>query len=149
MVEICLTSNDVILGVRGKGHPLHDFMRAGVPVALATDDEGVSRSDMTHEYLKGVEEQDLSYSELKRMARTSLQNAFIKGDSLWGDGKSFVPAKQCAGLQPAATPSAACQSMLNGSDKARLQWQLEQQFSEFEGREWPAVKSESSPAATR
>ena len=61
MVEICLTSNDVILGVRGKNHPLHDFMQAGVPVALATDDEGVSRSDMTHEYLKGVEEQGLSY----------------------------------------------------------------------------------------
>ena len=27
-------------------------MKAGVPVALATDDEGVSRSDMTHEYLR-------------------------------------------------------------------------------------------------
>ena len=41
MVEICLTSNDVILGVHGRNHPLHDFMRAGIPVALATDDEGV------------------------------------------------------------------------------------------------------------
>ena len=28
-------------------HPLSEYMRAGVPVALATDDEGVSRSDMT------------------------------------------------------------------------------------------------------
>ena len=149
MVEICLTSNDIILGVRGKNHPLHDFMRAGVPVALATDDEGVSRSDMTHEYLKGVEEQNLSYSELKRMARTSLEHAFIKGTSLWSDGQTFVPAKECAGLQKAITPTAACQSFLTGSDKARLQWQLEQQFREFEGREWLAIKSESSPAATR
>ena len=90
MVEICLTSNDVILGVRGSNHPLHDFMRAGVPVALATDDEGVSRSDMTHEYLRGVEDQNLSYSELKRMARTSLEHAFIKGTSLWSDGKTFA-----------------------------------------------------------
>jgi adenosine deaminase len=31
-------------------------MPVGVPVALATDDEGVSRSNMTHEYLKGAEE---------------------------------------------------------------------------------------------
>ena len=94
MVEICLTSNDVILGVRGKNHPLHDFMQAGVPVALATDDEGVARSDMTHEYLK-VEDQDLTYTDLKRMARTSLEHAFIAGSSLWSDGKTFSPMKEC------------------------------------------------------
>jgi hypothetical protein len=149
MVEICLTSNDVILGVRGSNHPLHDFMRAGIPVALATDDEGVSRSDMTHEYLKGVEEQNLSYSELKRMARTSLEHAFLKGSSFWSDGKTFVPMKECAGLRSPATPSTACQNLLNGSDKARLQWQLEQQFREFEGREWPAITVESSRAVAR
>ena len=149
MIEICLTSNDVILGVKGSNHPLHNFMRAGVPVALATDDEGVSRSDMTHEYLKGVEEQNLSYSDLKRMTRTSLEHTFIKGGSLWIDGKAFVPVKECAGLQSPATPSSACQSFLNGSEKAGLQWQLEQQFHEFEAREWPAVTVESSRAAAR
>ena len=46
-VEICLTSNDVILGVRGSEHPLPTYLRYHVPVALATDDAGVSRSDMT------------------------------------------------------------------------------------------------------
>ena len=148
MVEICLTSNDVILGVHGNHHPLHDFMRAGVPVALATDDEGVSRSDMTHEYLKGVEDQNLSYGELKRMSRTSLEHAFIKGASLWSDGKTFAPVKECAGVQfGAASPAATCQKFLDGSDKARLQWRLEQQFREFEGRDWLAVTVESSRAA--
>src|SRR5262249_55061250 len=34
MVEICLTSNDVILGVNGAQHPLRHYMHAGVPVAL-------------------------------------------------------------------------------------------------------------------
>jgi adenosine deaminase len=150
MVEICLTSNDVILGVRGKNHPLHDFMHAGVPVALATDDEGVSRSDMTHEYLKGVEEQDLTYRELKRMARTSLEHAFIGGRSLWNDGKTLAPVKECAGVQVGAKPAApACQKFLDGNEKARLQWTLEQQFREFERRHWPAVKAESSRAADR
>ena len=150
MVEICLTSNDVILGVRGNNHPLHDFMRAGVPVALATDDEGVARSDMTHEYLRGVEDQNLSYSELKRMARTSLEHAFIDGGSLWNDGKTFVPVKECAGITSgAASPAAACQKFLDGSEKARLQWQLEQQFREFEARQWPEARVESSRAAAR
>jgi len=148
MVEICLTSNDVILGVRGGNHPLHDFMRAGVPVALATDDEGVARSDMTHEFLKGVEEQDLSYLDLKSMARTSLEHAFIAGSSLWSDGKTFTPVKECAGAQSIATVSAGCQKFLDSSEKARLQLKLEQQFREFEGRIWP-VKVESSRVAGR
>ncbi len=133
MVEICLTSNDVILGVRGKNHPLHDFMNAGVPVALATDDEGVSRSDMTHEYLRGVEDQDLTYTELKRMARTSLEHSFVAGSSLWSDGKTFAPIKECTSVQSGAAPSSACQKFLDSSEKARLQLKLEQQFREFEG----------------
>ena len=149
MVEICLTSNDLILGVRGSNHPLHDFMRAGVPVALATDDEGVSRSDMTHEFLKGVEDQNLSYSELKRMARTSLEHAFIKGASLWSNGRTFIPVKECAGGQTGTAQSATCQKFLDASEKASLQWKLEQQFRQFENTKWPAATVESSRAAAR
>ena len=42
LVEICLTSNDVILNVTGDHHPLPMYLKFGVPVALATDDPGVS-----------------------------------------------------------------------------------------------------------
>lgn len=76
MVEVNLTSNDVILGIRGADHPLHAYLAAGVPVALSTDDEGVARSEMTMEYLKGVREQGLGYRTLRRMARTGLEHAF-------------------------------------------------------------------------
>jgi adenosine deaminase len=38
LVEICLTSNDKILGLRGRDHPLGEYLKFGVPVALATDD---------------------------------------------------------------------------------------------------------------
>jgi len=137
MVEICLTSNDVILGIRGQQHPLREYIRAGVPVALATDDEGVARSDMTHEYLKGAEEQDLSYVQLKKMARTSLEHAFIGGASLWRNGSAFITVQQCAGEKPSAQKaSSACQKFLDGSEKARLQWKLEAEFSQFESRQW-------------
>jgi hypothetical protein len=138
MVEICLTSNDVILGVRGLQHPLSEYMRAGVPVALATDDEGVARSDMTHEYLKGAEEQNLSYLQLKQMARTSLEHAFIGGASLWRDGKAFVPAKECGSEKAGAQPSSSCQKFLDGSERARLQWKLEAEFRQFEANSWTA-----------
>ncbi|HVQ36777.1 MAG TPA: hypothetical protein VMS31_04565, partial [Pyrinomonadaceae bacterium] len=54
MIEICLTSNDLILGVKKEQHPLTTYLQYGVPVALATDDEGVSRSEISREYLKAA-----------------------------------------------------------------------------------------------
>ncbi len=137
LVEICLTSNAVILGVSGPQHPLSEYLRASVPVALATDDEGVARSDMTHEYLRGAEDQKLSYLQLKKMARTGVEHAFVPGTSLWRDGRNFVIVKECAGDVPGAKPrSLSCQKFVDGSEKARLQWELEGQFREFEQRQW-------------
>jgi len=78
LVEICLTSNDLILGVRGQQHPLPAYIRYGVPVALSTDDQGVSRSDMTHEYLRAAETYNLRYSDLKRIVRQSIEHSFLK-----------------------------------------------------------------------
>jgi hypothetical protein len=76
-VEISLSSSDVILGVRGDRHPLRQYLRAGVPVVIATDDEGVARSDLTNEYQRAVEEQGLSYSELKDVSRNSIEYSFL------------------------------------------------------------------------
>ncbi|MCR4339594.1 MAG: hypothetical protein NUW01_06870 [Gemmatimonadaceae bacterium] len=76
LVEINLTSNDVILGVKGRDHPLRAYLTAGVPVALSTDDEGVARSEMTMEYVRAAQQQLLRYPDLKAMARASLRHAF-------------------------------------------------------------------------
>ncbi len=65
LVEINLTSNDVILGIQGKDHPLPLYRKFGVPVALSTDDEGVSRIDITHEYEKAADTFGLTYLDLK------------------------------------------------------------------------------------
>jgi adenosine deaminase len=79
-VEINITSNDVILGVKGREHPLPLYRSAGVPVVLCTDDEGVSRIDLTHEYARAVSEFNLTYLDLKKMARTSLERSFLPPD---------------------------------------------------------------------
>jgi hypothetical protein len=134
MVEICLTSNEGILGIRGKQHPLAMYLKAGVPVALATDDEGVSRSEMTREYERAVLEQGLDYVTLKKMARTSLEHSFLPGNSLWGDAHKFTLVRECAGDRPTTLPGPACTKILNGSEKAREQWRLERRSAEFESR---------------
>src|SRR4029077_6567374 len=92
-----LTSNDQILNVSGDEHPLPVYMKYGVPVAISTDDEGVARSDMTHEYLRAVESYRLPYTELKRMTRQSIEHSFLPGESLWASTKpAFVAVKACA-----------------------------------------------------
>jgi hypothetical protein len=131
LVEICLTSNDVILGVSGDRHPLPLYMKYGVPVALATDDEGVSRSDLTHEYLRAVETYGLSYADLKRMARASLEHSFIPGRSVWQKPESSVAVCELD-LRKPESPSPPCKALLESSERARVQWQLERAFAEFE-----------------
>jgi hypothetical protein len=114
---------------------LATYLQYGVPVALATDDEGVSRSEISNEYLKAAENHGLGYSQLKRMARTSLQYAFLSGASLWADAEKFVPVSQCAiDLRTARSPSNLCRQYLDGSEKAALQWKLEQDFKAFESK---------------
>ena len=150
MVEICLTSNAVILDVSGAQHPLSEYIRAGVPVSLSTDDEGVARSDMTHEYLRAAEDQKLSYTELKKMARTGVEHAFVPGASLWSNGRDFVIASACAGDISGAKPrSVSCQKLLDASEKARLEWELEGQFREFEAKPWAQSAATAKAASAQ
>jgi adenosine deaminase len=135
LVEINLTSNDLILGVSGDDHPLPVYMKYGVPVALSTDDEGVSRSDMTHEYLRAVESYGLSYADLKRMARHSLEHSFLPGQSLWVETRTqFRAVPACAALAATEKFSPECGKFLASSEHAREQWKLEAAFREFEKR---------------
>lgn len=129
-VEINLSSNAAILGVKGKDHPLPVYREAGVPVVLSTDDPGILRSDMTHEYVRAVREQGLRYPDLKRIARDSLEYAFLPGASLWRSETGGAMVESCDASPPA--PDAACARFLSDSPKARLQWRLERDFDKFE-----------------
>jgi adenosine deaminase len=137
MVEINLTSNDVILGVSGKNHPLPLYRQFNVPVALSTDDEGVSRIDLTNEYVRAVQTYDLSYADLKKMARTGLEHAFLPGASLWAKPDEFTTvvklcARETLGGEKLSTKS--CSDFLNENEKARQQWELERRFRVFESQ---------------
>ncbi len=135
LVEVCLTSNDTILGIRKERHPLTTYLQYGVPVALGTDDEGVSRSELSQEFLKAAVEHGLRYGQLKTMARNSLQYAFLPGASLWADARTFTPTPQCAGDFPLRnSTSNQCRQFLSTSEKARLQWKLEEEFKNFESK---------------
>ncbi|WP_084080234.1 adenosine deaminase family protein [Edaphobacter aggregans] len=134
MTEINLTSNDVILGVEKQWHPLPVYRAAGVPVALSTDDEGVSRINITHEYTRAALDFSLSYLDLKRMARTSLEHSFLPGASLWSQPDVFTAVNPACAAQPLGSenPTPKCLAFFRSSEKAAEQWQLEHRYQLFE-----------------
>jgi adenosine deaminase len=136
MIEINLSSNEGILGVKGDQHPFPDYRAAHVPVALSTDDEGVSRIDITHEYVRAALDYHLTYADLKLLARTGMEHNFLPGDSLWADRDVFIaPAVACKGQTlGAANPGPACKAFLEASEKAAAQWALERRFRDFEAK---------------
>jgi adenosine deaminase len=136
MTEINLTSNDVILNVKGEDHPLPLYRLYHVPVALSTDDEGVSRINLTHEYVRAATAYPLSYNDLKQMVRTGLEHSFLPGDSLWeqpGPWESYAhPRAACRAQLGRDRASGVCASLLAASEKARQQFELERRFHAFE-----------------
>ncbi|MDQ3945144.1 MAG: adenosine deaminase [Actinomycetota bacterium] len=135
LVEIAFTSNDQILGVSGDDHPFTLYRRSGVPVTLVTDDEGVSRSDLTAQYQQAATAYELSYRELKTMARAAIQHGFLRGADLWRAPDDFRPVSACAADRLGqARPRTSCRALLRSSPKAAAEWRQEGGFDRFERR---------------
>lgn len=134
LVEINLSSNDLILGIRGKDHPLPIYRKYRVPVALSTDDEGVSRIDLTHEYVRAAETYGFRYGDFQQMVRASMEHTFLPGASLWRKPDEFTAMAPACSRDPAGArkPSARCAEFLGASEKAQAQWELERRWRDFE-----------------
>ncbi len=133
LVEAPLTSNAQILGISGPAHPFPRYRAAGVPVALATDDPGVSRIDITHEFEFATTTYHLGYRDLEQLTRASLEHAFLPGVSLWRAPDVFQRKLACLLDRPgAATISPPCRVLLASSEKARAQWEQERRLRVFE-----------------
>lgn len=136
LVEINLSSNAKILNVSGKQHPLHLYLKSGVPVALSTDDEGVNREIMTAQYMQAVTDQHIDYPTLKNMVRNSISYSFLPGANLWQDKQYQHINAACANDIPGSNkPGASCQQFLSNSEKAAMQWNLENRFQSFESKQ--------------
>jgi adenosine deaminase len=133
-VECCLSSNDLILNVKGKNHPIRAYLSHGVPVTLNTDDAGVNRSNITTEYAKAVEDQQMTYDELKAIDRNGIEYSFLPGASLYTSVEKGVvrPEFRAAIESGNLTPKAKIE--LAASQKMRLELKFERQMRLFEAR---------------
>ncbi|TLU85966.1 MAG: adenosine deaminase [Chlorobium sp.] len=76
-VEINLTSNDFILGVKDEAHPVRLYTDFGVPIVISSDDPGVSRGSLTEEYVLLASRYRYSYDEIKQFVSNSINYSFM------------------------------------------------------------------------
>jgi len=134
VVALTLTGNAAVMGVSGKNHALPTYLMMGPPLTISTGDEGVLRTDITHEYVVAFTDYGLHYVDLKKMVRTSMEHTFLPGESLWAKPDKFdVSVGACVRDKLGAKdPSAECGAFLQSSEKARQQWELERRLQVFE-----------------
>lgn len=131
-VEVNLTSNHLLLGVPYKEHPIQLFMKLENPFVLATDDPGILRTNLTNEYFIATTQYHMNYAELVKLARNSLEYAFLPGKSLWSspDYSKYVPS--CNGMEARDKPNMVCEQYLDSNLKAKEQWIFENKLKSFE-----------------
>jgi adenosine deaminase len=96
----------------------------------------VSRIDITHEYVRAATDYNLTYQDIKQLARTGMEHSFLPGASLWASADVFTTlVADCKEQTPGRDkPSAGCKTFLDGSEKAAAQWEQERRFQVFEAK---------------
>jgi adenosine deaminase/adenosine deaminase CECR1 len=77
-VEINFTSNAFILGVKGNKHPYLIYAGYDVPLVISTDDSGVSRNNLTSEYMLLATRYQPTYTQIKSYIYNSITYSFLK-----------------------------------------------------------------------
>lgn len=76
-IEINLTSNQFILGVEGNEHPYLIYSKYDVPLVITTDDSGVSRNNLSNEYMLLASRYKPSYATIKSYVYNSISYSFL------------------------------------------------------------------------
>lgn len=89
-IEMCPSSNDQIVGFRSQEddshkwplYPLREYLHRGLRVSINTDDPGISRTTLSHEYMKASEmsQNGLSMWNVYQLIRNGFQTAFLPPD---------------------------------------------------------------------
>ena len=78
VIEINFSSNEFILGVKGNRHPYLLYSKYNVPLIIATDDSGVSRNNLTNEYMILATRYHPSYERIKLYVYNSIKYSFLE-----------------------------------------------------------------------
>lgn len=77
-VEINLSSNEFILGLKDDQHPLTIYQAFGVPVVICTDDAGILRTNLTQQFvLLAYRYLSYSYADIREVVFNSIRYSFL------------------------------------------------------------------------
>jgi adenosine deaminase len=77
-LEVCLTSNVQTRVVASHAdHPARQYLRAGIPISLGTDNRLMSGVTLTSEYQRAAAALGMTWSELVTVARAGFAHAFV------------------------------------------------------------------------
>lgn len=143
LVEICPSSNKLILEIEKDNHPFHLYKENGVPLSIKTDNEGINRTNLTNEFAIAVRDFNLTYSDLKELVRNSIEYSFLEGESLFID-RNYN--KQLKGFSKIYNknwiPNKEQKNRLDTNPKLKHQVKLEQSFMNFENQILKKINSE-------
>jgi adenosine deaminase len=78
-IEINLSSNEFILGVRDDAHPIQLYAENKVPIVISTDDPGVLRTNLTEQFvLLAMRYRQLRYADIRQFVLNSIEYSFIR-----------------------------------------------------------------------
>jgi len=78
-IEINLSSNEYILGVRDDAHPIQLYAENKVPIVISTDDPGVLRTNLTEQFvLLAMRYRQLRYADIRQFVLNSIEYSFIR-----------------------------------------------------------------------
>jgi len=77
VIEINLTSNQFILGVEKNAHPYQIYASYGVPLIISTDDSGVSRNNLSNEFMLLASRYKPDYARIKTYVYNSIKYSFL------------------------------------------------------------------------
>jgi adenosine deaminase CECR1 len=81
LVEVSLVSNRLLEYTPDLSrHPFIEYLRFGIPVCLNTDDAGAWDSNLTDEYFLAIRNFRLTWEEVVRLGRNSLEFSFAQTD---------------------------------------------------------------------
>lgn len=79
VLEMCLSSNEFILGELLDDHPNTLYLMSDVPIVVGSDDPGILRGSLSEEYVKFAKRYSyMSYPRIKEVVRNAIRYSFIK-----------------------------------------------------------------------
>lgn len=130
-VEIGFTAEEQARSIAKDNNPFPVLLKYHVPIVIVSVDAGLTRTDITNEYVRAARDYPLSYTELKNLVRNTLEYSLLPGKSLWKTTSPYVMGDDCNDSLTTKT-TGVCQKLLKESPKAHKQWKLETEFAEFE-----------------